>query len=75
MLKFAVGVLISSSGVFWVGEGLGFHWPGQDLSILGLIGGFLLVSLIFVTAVRRRALMNFDAAGNAMPHAESSPIK
>ena len=36
-------------GVFWVGEGLGFHWPGQDLSILGLVGGFLVVSLIFVT--------------------------
>ena len=52
-LKFAVGVLISSFGVFWVGEGLGFHWPGQDLSILGLVGGFLLVSLIFVSAVRR----------------------
>ena len=74
-LKFAVGVLISSFGVFWVGEGLGLHWPGQDLSILGLVGGFLLVSLIFVTTLRRRALMKFDAAGNAMPHAESSPIK
>jgi Ca2+/H+ antiporter, TMEM165/GDT1 family len=56
-LKFAVGVLISSFGVFWVGEGFGFRWPGQDLSILGLVGGFLLVSLIFVTAVRRRALI------------------
>jgi uncharacterized membrane protein len=59
-LKFAVGVLISSFGVFWVGEGLGFHWPGQDLSILGFVGGFLLLSLIFVTALRRRALMNFS---------------
>jgi uncharacterized membrane protein len=74
-LKFAVGVLISSFGVFWVGEGLGFHWPGQDLSILGLVGCFLVVSLIFVTARRRRLIMNFDAVGNAMPHAESPPSK
>jgi uncharacterized membrane protein len=74
-LKFAVGVLISSFGVFWVGEGLGYHWPGQDLSILGLVGGFLLLALIFLTAVRRRALMNFNAAGNGMPHAGRPPIK
>ena len=73
-LKFAVGVLISSFGVFWVGEGLGFHWPGQDLSILGLVAVFVLMSLIIVAAVRRRALVNFSAAGNAMPHAESPPI-
>jgi uncharacterized membrane protein len=74
-LKFAVGVLIASFGVFWVGEGLGFHWPGQDLSILGLVAVFVLMSLIIVAAVRRQALVNFSAAGNAMPHAESPPIK
>ena len=53
-LKFAVGVLISSFGVFWVGEGLGFHWPGQDLSILGLVAAFLLLSFVVVSAVRQR---------------------
>src|SRR6059058_4655870 len=42
-LKFAVGILISAFGVFWVGEGLGFNWPGSDLSIFGLTAGFLLV--------------------------------
>ena len=72
-LKFAVGVLISSFGVFWVGEGLGFHWPGQDLSILGLVLVFLIFSLIIAAAVRRRALVNFAVAGNAMPNAESQP--
>jgi uncharacterized membrane protein len=53
-LKFAVGILISAFGVFWVGEGLGFNWPGSDLSILGLTVGFLLVALIMVPAARRR---------------------
>ena len=53
-LKFAVGILISAFGVFWVGEGLGFHWPGSDLSIFGLTVGFLLVALIMVPAARRR---------------------
>jgi uncharacterized membrane protein len=73
-LKFAVGVLISSFGVFWVGEGLGFHWPGQDLSILGLVLVFLIFSLIIAAVVRRRALVNFAVAGNAMPNAESQPM-
>ncbi len=55
-LKFAVGVLIGSFGVFWVGEGLGFHWPGEDFSILGLAAGFLAVSLLMIPVLRRRSM-------------------
>ena len=33
-LKFAVGILISSFGVFWVGEGAGFDWLGNDWAII-----------------------------------------
>ena len=51
-LKFAVGVLLGSFGAFWIGEGLGVHWPGADLSILGLAGGFLILSLLTVVALR-----------------------
>src|SRR6266571_4320275 len=40
-LKFAVGVLLSAFGAFWVGEGLGLHWPGDDLAILGIAALFL----------------------------------
>jgi len=53
-LKFAVGILISAFGVFWVGEGLGFHWPGSDISILGLTVGYLLISLIMVPLARHQ---------------------
>ena len=44
-LKFAVGVLISSFGIFWIGEGLGFRWPGQDLVIV------VLALLLFAAAL------------------------
>jgi uncharacterized membrane protein len=47
-LKFAVGVLLTAFGTFWVGEGVGVGWPGQDWSILALIGGFLVVALVAV---------------------------
>jgi uncharacterized membrane protein len=52
-LKFAVGVMLSSFGTFWIGEGYGVDWPGGDLSVLGLIAGFLAASLLLVGAIRR----------------------
>ena len=42
-LKFAVGILLSSFGVFWIGEGSRAPWFGGDWAILGLIAGFLAV--------------------------------
>jgi len=41
LLKFGVGVMLSSFGVFWTGEGLGIAWPGQDLALLLFIALFL----------------------------------
>jgi uncharacterized membrane protein len=54
-LKFIVGVILSGFGAFWVGEGIGVAWPGDDLSILGLVVGFGLVSLAAVPVCRDRA--------------------
>jgi uncharacterized membrane protein len=44
-IKTVVGVMLTSFGVFWVGEGAGVRWPGSDLAILGLVGFFVLVTL------------------------------
>jgi uncharacterized membrane protein len=51
-LKFAVGVLLAAFGTFWVGEGIGVDWPGNDWSILALIAGFFLVALLLVRGAR-----------------------
>ena len=57
-MKFAVGVLLSALGAFWVGEGMELQWPGADWSILGLVLGFLITGLGTVLLVRRRAGMS-----------------
>ena len=44
-LKFAVGVMLSSFGVFWTGEGLGVDWPGRDLILIAFAALFLIVGL------------------------------
>ena len=54
-LKFAVGVMLTSFGLFWVGEGAGVSWPGKDVAILVLIAGFLLLALSMVRVLTRSA--------------------
>jgi Ca2+/H+ antiporter, TMEM165/GDT1 family len=53
-LKFAVGVLLSAFGTFWVGEGIGAAWPAADWSIPALIAGFFAVALLTVPLCRDR---------------------
>lgn len=44
-LKFIVGLMLSSFGVFWTGEGLGVDWPGADLSLVGIFIVFAATAL------------------------------
>ncbi len=51
-IKTVVGVMLTSFGVFWVGEGAGVHWPGSDLAIPVLVGFFILVFFGFTAFMR-----------------------
>jgi uncharacterized membrane protein len=53
-IKFAVGVMLTTFGVFWAGEGAGVDWPGQDAALLGVLVYVAGVSLLLVGAARRR---------------------
>ncbi len=53
-MKFGVGAILSSFGVFWFAEGLGAVWPGDALSLVPILGVFLLASWV---AVRMLAII------------------
>jgi uncharacterized membrane protein len=43
-LKFVVGLLLTSFGTFWSGEGAGVSWPGSDAALLGILALLVLAS-------------------------------
>jgi uncharacterized membrane protein len=55
-MKYAVGVMLSAFGVFWLAEGAGLSWPGGDASLLALIAVVLACSLAAVAVLRRGAV-------------------
>ena len=52
-MKFAVGAMLTSFGLFWSTEGAGAHWPGSDASLLALVPAVLLTALAFTGLLRR----------------------
>jgi uncharacterized membrane protein len=55
-MKFAVGTMLTTFGIFWAAEGAGAHWPGDDASLPGVLVFVVLISLGFVSVLRRRRL-------------------
>jgi uncharacterized membrane protein len=53
-LKFAVGVMLTTFGIFWGAEGAGANWPGSDAAILGVLAFVLVLSVTLVAVLRRR---------------------
>ena len=64
-MKFAVGVMLTSFGVFWGAEGAGASWPGHDAALLVIVPLTTLVALAYVALLRRRRMAS--APGGAAP--------
>jgi uncharacterized membrane protein len=52
-LKFAVGVMLTTFGIFWSVEGAGGDWPGSDAAILAVLAFVIAFSLLFVRLLQR----------------------
>jgi len=57
-LKFVVGLMLTSFGIFWAGEGLGAEWPGEDLFLLAIFA---------LTALTSFGLVQWLRTGSAAP--------
>jgi uncharacterized membrane protein len=51
-LKFVVGVMLTSFGVYWGAEGAGAQWPGADAALLVLVPAMTLFALALVVLLR-----------------------
>ena len=61
-MKFAVGVMLTTFGVFWSVEGAGADWPGSDAAILGVLGFVILSSFVLVRLLRRERRLRLRTA-------------
>jgi uncharacterized membrane protein len=52
-MKFAVGIMLTSFGIFWGAEGAGVSWPGHDAALLVLAPVVALVALGYTVLLRR----------------------
>jgi uncharacterized membrane protein len=51
-MKFGVGVMLTSFGIFWGAEGAGASWPGGDAALLVIVPAVLAFSLLLARAFR-----------------------
>jgi len=73
-LKFVVGIMLTSFGVFWGAEGAGVSWPGHDAALLVLIPVMLLVALGYTALLRRAHEAVVTAGAQAVQPVEGSTV-
>ena len=66
-MKFVVGTLLTSFGIFWGAEGAGAEWPHKDLSLLAIIPFVLLVSFALIELLKVRKAKNFPVRKLNLP--------
>ncbi|MFT4182213.1 MAG: COG4280 domain-containing protein [Rhizobium sp.] len=54
-LKFVVGLMLTSFGIFWTGEGMGADWPGEDLALIAIFAIVSLTSFLIVRSLKGAA--------------------
>ena len=71
-MKFAVGIMLTSFGIFWGAEGAGVAWPGNDAALLALVPVVALVALGYTVLLRRRPPVPVPSAPHTAEEVPSS---
>jgi uncharacterized membrane protein len=53
-LKFVVGIMLTSFGLFWAAEGARAEWPGADIALLVIAPAVAVAALLTVAVLRSR---------------------
>jgi hypothetical protein len=52
-LKFVVGIMLTTFGTFWTGEGFGVNWPLEDVFLLILAAIYLASAFLLIVWLKR----------------------
>jgi len=80
-LKFAVGVMLTSFGMFWAVEGAGTQWPGGEAALLVIIPGVLAAASTLIGPIRHATMRrgmhtaSGDQLGTKHPRTRPAPGK
>jgi uncharacterized membrane protein len=53
-MKFAVGAMLTTFGIFWSAEGAGADWPGTDAALPVILAFVIALSFGAVATLRRQ---------------------
>lgn len=76
-LKFCVGILLITFGMFWGGEGVGANWPGSDTALLVIAPVIAVYSLLLVWmySQAKKAEQPTKQQANAVPASQPGEKK
>jgi uncharacterized membrane protein len=74
-MKYAVGLLLSTFGVYWSVEGLGFFgpgrqslaWPGDIWALIGVLGTWIVVTMLTVLVLRKLSRRGLAGRTRTLP--------
>ena len=66
-MKFVVGTVLTSFGIFWGAEGAGVEWPHKDLSLVVIIPFVLLISFGIIEFLMKRKAQNYPVRKLNLP--------
>jgi uncharacterized membrane protein len=70
-MKFAVGVMLTSFGMFWGAEGASADWPGGDVALLVIVPATAAFAITMVALLRRLPGPNQPARTETAPAGEA----
>jgi uncharacterized membrane protein len=74
-MKFVVGIMLTSFGVFWGAEGAGANWPGSDAALLVIIPAIGLYCVGLVWLLRRAGGPGTASGPAGVPAAASQGVR